>query len=166
MVFGLLIELQTGELMANYFQDFLNRLDELHTNIGQAIQSLPQEALDWSPGEGMNSIAVLIVHLTGAERYWIGDVAMGEPSDRDRAAEFSVSSIPLDALQAQLAASSVYAQNALSKLALGDLEQERISPRDGRKFTVAWALLHALEHTALHLGHIQVTRQLWEQQNR
>jgi hypothetical protein len=28
---------------------------------------------------------------------------------------------------------------------------------------VAWALLHALEHTTLHLGQIQLTRQLWEQ---
>jgi hypothetical protein len=29
---------------------------------------------------------------------------------------------------------------------------------------IAWSLLHALEHTALHLGHMQLTRQLWEQQ--
>jgi uncharacterized damage-inducible protein DinB len=150
--------------MIYFYKDFLNRLDELHTNIKQAIQDLPQEALDWSPGEGMNSISVLIVHLTGAERYWIGDVALGDPSSRDRAAEFRVEGIPFDALQARLVDSSAYAQNALTRLTLGDLEQERVSPRDGRKFSVAWALLHALEHTALHLGHIQVSRQLWEQQ--
>lgn len=29
--------------------------------------------------------------------------------------------------------------------------------------TVAWRLAHALEHTALHLGHMEITRQLWEQ---
>jgi hypothetical protein len=28
---------------------------------------------------------------------------------------------------------------------------------------VAWALFHALEHTALHCGQIQIQRQLWEQ---
>jgi uncharacterized damage-inducible protein DinB len=151
----------------NYFCiDFLDRLDELHTGLKQAIQGLSQEALDWSPGEGMNSITVLIVHLTGAERYWIGDVALGETSGRDRAAEFRASGIPLDVLQARLADTSSYAQSALTQLTLGDLEQERVSPRDGRKFTVAWALLHALEHTAIHLGHIQVSRQLWEQQKR
>jgi uncharacterized damage-inducible protein DinB len=152
--------------MVNFYQDFLNRLDELHSNIEQAIKDLPHEALDWSPGEGMNSIAVMIVHLSGAERYWIGDVVLGDTSGRDRTAEFSVSSIPLDALQARLADASVYAQNALTRHKLGDLEQERVSPRDGRKFSVAWALLHALEHTAIHLGHIQITRQLWEQQKR
>ena len=70
----------------------------------------------------------------------------------------------MDALRARLADASVYAQNTLTRLTLGDLEQERVSPRDGRMFSVAWALLHALEHTAIHLGHIQITRQLWEQQ--
>ncbi len=41
---------------------------------------------------------------------------------------------------------------------------KRTDPRDGREYTVAWALFHALEHTALHLGQMQLTRQLWEQQ--
>jgi hypothetical protein len=31
---------------------------------------------------------------------------------------------------------------------------------------VGWALLHALEHTAIHLGHIQITQQLWDQKNK
>jgi uncharacterized damage-inducible protein DinB len=152
--------------MIVFYQDFLDRLVELHTNIEQAIQGLSPEALDWSPGKGMNSITVLIVHLTGAERYWIGDVALGDISNRDRAAEFSVSRIPLDVLRARLADASADAQSALTRPALGDPEQERVSPRDGRKFSVAWALLHTLEHTAIHLGHIQITRQLWEQQKR
>ena len=37
-----------------------------------------------------------------------------------------------------------------------------ISTRDDRNFSAGWALAHALEHTAPHLGHAQVTRQLWE----
>jgi uncharacterized damage-inducible protein DinB len=150
--------------MENFYRDFLNRLDELHTNIEQSINDLPQEALDWKPGATMNSISVLIVHLTGAERYWIGDVAVGDPSGRDRAAEFRVSGISTQTLQQRLVISSAYAQRVIARLTLEDLEQDCVSPRDGRKFTVAWALLHALEHTAIHLGHIQITRQLWEQQ--
>jgi uncharacterized damage-inducible protein DinB len=150
--------------MENFYRDFLNRLDELHTNIEQSINDLPQEALDWKPGATMNSISVLIVHLTGAERYWIGDVAVGDPSSRDRAAEFRVSGISTQTLQQRLVISSAYAQRVIARLTLEDFEQDCVSPRDGRKFTVAWALLHALEHTAIHLGHIQITRQLWEQQ--
>jgi hypothetical protein len=43
------------------------------------------------------------------------------------------------------------------------LESTRVRPRDGHEFTMAWALLHALDHATLHLGQIQITRQLWEQ---
>ena len=38
----------------------------------------------------MNSMNVLVVHLIGAERYWIGDVIAGEPSGRDRESEFMI----------------------------------------------------------------------------
>jgi len=56
-----------------------------------------------------------------------------------------------------------YARTALEKITLQDLETTHVSARDGRVLTVAWALLHALEHTALHLGQIQLNRQLWKQ---
>ena len=36
-------------------------------------------------------------------------------------------------------------------------------PRDGKKYTVAWALGHALEHTAIHVGHIPMLKQLWKE---
>jgi uncharacterized damage-inducible protein DinB len=106
---------------------------------------------------------VLVVHLTGAERYWIGDVALGEPSNRDRNAEFKVREVGMEALRQRLDDTLSYASAALERLTLQDLEATRTSPRDGRTFTVAWALLHALEHSNQHLGHIQIMRQLWEQ---
>ena len=34
----------------------------------------------------------------------------------------------------------------------------RVSPRDGRKVTVGWALLHPLQHTGQHVGHIEMLR--------
>jgi len=58
-----------------------------------------------------------------------------------------------------------HSRAVLESLTLADLEQERVSPRDGRTFTVGWALSHALEHTALHTGHIQLTRQMWDNQS-
>ena len=48
-------------------------------------------------------------------------------------------------------------------LTLDDLEALRQSPRDGRQYTTAWALAHALEHTGIHVGHVQIIRQWWEQ---
>lgn len=149
--------------MANFYADYLNHLDELHTTMAKSIQGLPQEALDWKPGNETNSIAVLITHLTGAERYWIGDVVAGITTPRDRSAEFRVSGIPLETLQKRVADSTAFARQVLDSMALSALEEDRVSPRDGQKFSVSWALLHILEHTGIHLGHIQLTRQLWEQ---
>jgi uncharacterized damage-inducible protein DinB len=147
--------------MQTFFKDYLDILQACHTDILKALDGLPPAALDWISGSEMNSISVMVFHLTGAERYWIGDVAAQEPSDRDRDSEFKVHDVGTDAVRKRLDDSLTYASKTLEKLTLQDLEASRTSPRDGRKFTVAWALLHALEHSNLHLGHIQITRQLW-----
>ena len=151
--------------MPSFFEDYLERLADLHQEILAAIEGLPPEALDWTPlkkiSGDMNSINILVVHLCGAERYWIGDVACGDISGRVRAEEFQVSGMDANFLAAKVNAATAYAQSALEKLTTDNLAEDGTSPRDGRKFTVGWALLHALEHTAIHLGHIQITRQMW-----
>lgn len=149
--------------MQTFFEDYINLLQERHNEILEALDGLPSAALDWTPGPDMNSISVLVFHLTGAERYWIGDIAAEEPSARDRDAEFRVHDVGMDILKKRLADKLEYASTALEKFSLQDLETTRVSARDGREFTVAWALLHALEHSTLHLGQIQITRQLWGQ---
>jgi uncharacterized damage-inducible protein DinB len=149
--------------MQTFYKEYLNILEACHTDIIKALDGLPPAALDWIPGPEMNSISVLVFHLTGAEKYWIGDVALQESSNRDRDAEFKVHDLGVDVVKKRLDDYLAYARKALEKLTLQDLEETRISPRDGNKFTVAWALLHAFEHANLHLGHIQMNRQLWEQ---
>ncbi len=147
--------------MQTFFNDYINLLQERHNEILEALEGLSSAALDWAPGPDMNSISVLVFHLTGAERYWIGDVASQDPAERDRDAEFRVQEVKAEVLKERLANNLDYARNALSKFTIHDLETTRVG-RAGRAFTVAWALLHALEHTTLHLGQIQLTRQLWE----
>ena len=149
--------------MSTFFTDYLNLLQENHNEILEALGGLPPAALDWTPGLDMNSISVLVFHITGAERYWIGDVAAQDPKERDRDAEFRVRDVEADVLKKRLADNLEYAHNALSNFKPEDLDATRVSSRNGQTYTVAWALLHALEHTALHLGQIQLTRQLWEQ---
>lgn len=149
--------------MEKYFQDYLAALHNLHADIGQVFDDLPQDALDWKPAEEIPTIAVLVTHLCGAERYWIGDVASSESSDRDREAEFRTKGISGKELKNRLQESYHYANHSLEKFSVEDLDALRISPRDGKSFSVGWSLLHALEHTALHLGHLQILRQLWDQ---
>ena len=149
--------------MQTFFADYLDLLQDCHNGILQALEGLPPDALDWIPGPDMNSITVLVFHLTGAARFWIGDIAAQDPTERDRDAEFRAHGLGMDVLKKRLADNLEYARNALDKMSLQDLESTRVRPSDGREFTVAWALLHALEHATSHLGQIQITRQLWEQ---
>ena len=149
--------------MQTFFTEYLNLLQECHDEILEALDGLPPAALDWTPAFETNSISVLVFHLTGAERYWIGDVAAQDPKERDRDAEFRVRDVAMDVLKNRLLDNLEYARNTLNKFTIQDLEATRVSARDGRTYTVAWALLHALEHATLHLGQIQLTCQLWEQ---
>lgn len=149
--------------MQTFFKEYLNILQTCHADILKALDGLPPAALDWILGPDMNSISVLVFHLTGAERYWIGDVAAQDPTERDRDAEFKVHEVGVHVLKKRLTDNTEYARTALEKFTIQDLEATRVSARDGREFTVAWALIHALEHSTLHLGQIQLTRQLWEQ---
>jgi hypothetical protein len=151
--------------MKKIFVALLDRFDELHRAIRESMDGMPPEALDWSPGPDMNSLTILIVHLAGSERYWIGDVVRGDPSFRDREAEFRTKGLSADALKQRLTDLEAYERIALGTLGLADLEEERTSPRDGKKCTAAWALSHALEHTAIHVGHIQILTQMWKQQH-
>ena len=148
--------------MQAFTKAYLERLLILHHEIQQTIAGLPQAALDWKPGAETNSISVLVMHIAGAERYWIGEVGLGLTTDRDRPAEFQVYGLSAAEQVENLEASYSFVNHALQDLKLPDLEIERISPRDGRVFTLGWVLIYALEHTATHLGHLQLTRQLWE----
>ncbi|MBK8049787.1 MAG: DUF664 domain-containing protein [Anaerolineales bacterium] len=141
------------------FTAYLDRLEQMHTDIKQAVDGLPQAALDWSPGAEINSIAVLIAHTAGAERFWIVEQAGGDTVNRDRSAEFSVEGAALPTLLALLDESTALAQATLERLAPDDLTR----PASSRPVDAAWALWHALEHTAQHSGHIQLTRQWWNQ---
>jgi uncharacterized damage-inducible protein DinB len=151
-------------MMQSFFSNILNNLQELHDDIRSAVKGLPPIALDWTPGPDMNSINVLTVHLTGAERFWLGDVVAREPSGRDRETEFKVQGLSETSLVARLKANEDYLQKTLAPFTLQILDEERVSPRNGRVVTVGWALGHALKHTALHVGQIQLMRQLWDQQ--
>jgi len=149
----------------NFFDDLYDRFHEIHTDLVKAVEGLPPEALDWIPGAKTNSINVLVVHLTGAERYWIG-LALHSPPERDRDEEFKVHGLSAEELKMRLTALDDDTRQALMRLSLPDLETVCKSPRNDRTFTAGWCILHALEHSALHLGHIQVTRQLWEQKSK
>lgn len=143
--------------------ELADRLADMHSSIERTIIDLPDEALVWSPGRDMNTLSVLVVHTLGSERYWIGEVAGQEPSGRVRAAEFETQGMSAAELLEKARKTLAHSRSVLNRLTASDFEVVREVGENGRRLTVAWAVLHALEHTALHVGHIQLTRQLWDQ---
>lgn len=149
-----------GETMQPYFEDYLLNLKELHNDILNTLEGLPPAALDWSPAPDVNSINVLVVHTVGAQRYWIGEVIAGDPANRDREAEFKIHGLEVETLAQRLNGNLEYIRSVLENLTLNDLAALRKLP--DRERSVAWVIDHVLKHTATHLGHIQLMRQVWE----
>lgn len=142
------------------FADYLQRLEDLQHRLHKEVQDLPAEAMDWSPGPEMNSAAILLAHITGLLREGI-DLALDDPPSRVRAQEFRTRGILSAEMLRRFDAAIDYSHSALPRLTLEDLDKER-KDEDGM-ITCGWALLHALEHTYLHLGHLQLTCQMWRQ---
>jgi uncharacterized damage-inducible protein DinB len=147
------------------FNEYMKLMTALYTDLEKAFDGLPAEALDWVPGQDMNSFCVLVVHVTGSTRHMIGYFVGGMASNRDRAAEFTASGLDAAALKARIAENKEFVRGVLENLTLDDLTKiHQMKDRD-RTYTKAEWLLHALEHIGVHVGHAQITRQLWDQKH-
>ena len=149
--------------MTQLMHVLLDRITFLHGETRKALHGLPDEALDWAPGPGMNSLCATVVHMLGAEHYWLSDVACGVPSSRDRDAEFRSYGLSTSVLGDMLDQADAFAEKALAGLNEADLDTVRVSVQHGREFSVAWAVAHVIEHGAIHVGHVQIIKQVWEQ---
>jgi uncharacterized damage-inducible protein DinB len=135
-----------------FFADYLQRLEDLQHRLHKDVRDLPAEAMDWSPGPQMNSVAVLLAHIASVLHEGIG-IALDDPPGRVREQEFQTRGVLSAEMLRRLDAVIDYARGALPRLSLEDLSKER-KDEDGT-VSCGWALLHALEHAYLHLGHLQ-----------
>jgi uncharacterized damage-inducible protein DinB len=150
--------------MPSEVESYLERIEDLRSQVRELIADLPQEALNWRPVEGVgehatNSLAVLTTHIAGAEHFWIGEVVGGRPPTRDRDAEFTVQAADVAELIRLLDRTGAETRQVLSSLTKSDVDGVREAR--GRAVPVRWCILHVIDHTALHLGHMQLTYQLW-----
>jgi uncharacterized damage-inducible protein DinB len=150
--------------LLNELENYLQRIEDLHKQIIGMIDDMPREGLNFFPivlpqMQVSNSIAILAMHLAGAEHFWIGEVIGGLPATRDRDAEFTVrvrNSSPLIEILDNVLAET---KTIFPKLSEADLS--KTYKVDEKMVQGRWAILHVIEHTALHLGQMQITYQLW-----
>jgi uncharacterized damage-inducible protein DinB len=137
-------------------QGIVEHLDEMWTLVLDSVKDVDDTLFQWCVGPEYNSAAILLRHLAGSERWWIGEGIGGVPSHRKRDTEF-VHDTPR---RADVLASVADAR-ALTHRVLADATAERLQaptaptvPGDGARPSQMWALLHYHEHLGYHRGQI------------
>jgi len=150
--------------MLNEVENYLLVLEHLRGQVRDLLVKFSAESLDWRPLEGTgdlatNSPAALVTHLAGSENFLIAHVIGRRPIQRDREGEFRTKEVEVAELLRRLSAGTGMAEEILSPLTLAQLEESRKWLTGSG--TVRRCILHAISHYAAHLGHMQLTYQLW-----
>jgi len=137
-------------------QAIVEHLDETWTLVLDSVKDVEDTLFQWAAGPEYNSAAILLRHLSGSERWWIGEGIGGVPAHRNRDAEF-VHDAPH---RADVLASVDGARALTHRVLAGATAQDLQAPtaptvtRDGVRRSKMWALLHYHEHLGYHRGQI------------
>ena len=139
----------------------------------QALEGIPEDDLgSWRSGQAhgeINTMYGLATHIAGSGEFWILQAAGGREMNRQRLAEFTASGSVAD-LRARYDRWLADVHEILTNLSDEDLSsvyRRDPDPTQGLSRVekpVAECIVHALEHAALHVSHLQIQRQLWEQE--
>lgn len=143
-------------------QAVLEQIKAANNDLRNAVGSLSGAALDWRPlGEETSSLFILAVHTIGVQRSYVGRV-VGRTVERDRSEEFRSHGDDITPIVAQLD----QAEKDIEAW-LGELTPEMLAAQHsmaGLELSGAGVLLYAVRHVSEHVGHVGMTRQLWDHQ--
>jgi uncharacterized damage-inducible protein DinB len=145
-------------------------LDAQAERFATVVDGLSPDALAWRPGdEATNSIAQIVRHVVAWQPWYLG-VALGDPVPLDDEALAQKQTDSLDnspttaaALRALIETTRAQTATTLDRLETLDLN-EAIEPY-GEPEPRCFYLNGAIDHAAEHIGHAELTRQLWEQRH-
>lgn len=135
--------------------------------VSACLDGLSEAQLNWKPSiDGGNSLYVIATHTLGNARAFVLGIACGQSLERDRPAEFRASGRDAADLVAQGRRLSNDIEAALAGLAPSALNCRVLSPQSlwgegqAQEISVREAILHVVEHASIHLGQLQITRDL------
>ena len=150
--------------MDTEIEAYSQQIQSLLARASGCLAGLSEAQLNWQPPiDGGNSVYVICAHTLGNARAWVLGIACGQPIERDQPAEFRASGRDASALliEARLLSGEIEAA-----LVPSDLERRLVPPPslwgegEPREVSVREALLHVVEHASIHLGQLQITRDL------
>jgi uncharacterized damage-inducible protein DinB len=110
----------------------------------------------------LTTVAGLVAHLTYVEQYWFDVVVAGEPDSwaerfkDDQDAEFRAGlTTPLTEL-----VENYLGQCARSRAVVAERDLESTVRRRGEPVNLRWVLIHMIEETGRHAGHLDLLREL------
>lgn len=146
-------------IYSDYIRSLIDRLMAL-------LEPLDEAQLNQQPPlPGANSPYVIATHVLGSARAWVLGIACGEPLRRDRPAEFRASG-RREALVAQARSLSGEIDSALAALPPRELDRRLVPEQSlwgegqAQEISVREALGHVVDHASIHLGQLQLTRDL------
>ena len=147
-------------------ESFAQYLSIVRDAIFAELEGLPDEALNRPLGvPETNTIYASAFHACMSSRDWITVRVGGGTIDRDRDSEFW-STGTLAQLRSAWDETLSLTTETLASLSPADFNEARLlhfnATGEERPGTVRDCLLHVVEHANIHLGHIQLARQLWE----
>jgi uncharacterized damage-inducible protein DinB len=121
--------------------------------VRRALDRLSEPDLWWRPNPGSNSVANLLLHLSGNARQWIVSGVGGAADVRRRAEEFAAEGgLSKAEVLALFEQTMQEVDDVLAGLDLSTLDQVRRI--QGRDVTVLDAIYHVVEHVSMHTGQI------------
>jgi hypothetical protein len=134
--------------------DEANRLlDECAAKIGHCLNQLSDEQIWWRPGESMNSIGNLVLHLCGNLQQWIVCGIGGAADARHRPAEFAERGpIARSILAEKLRQVVANSQQSLRQASPAEMHRERTI--QGFTITGWGAVFHSIPHFNGHTQEI------------
>jgi hypothetical protein len=157
---------KTMKPVTNYAQFMLAAQAQRY---GKVVEGMPEEALNWRPGdETTNAVAQIVRHVYEGLPWLLG-IAVGDgapPMDEDARKARHLHSLRNDRATREellgiIAAGMTKANDLLAKIDETDLSEE-ITPM-GRPRQRFFFVGLTIDHAAEHLGHAELTKQLWEQ---
>ncbi len=149
--------------MSSEINTYIELFKSAHQQMRDIIVDMSEDELIWCPIEGeTNSASVLMIHVLGAERFRIHQIAGGIDVNRDRESEFVPSSVTLDNLLDYLKEVDADTQKVFESLSSSALDKIVPAVRSYEKDEpVRWHVLHTVEHFGIHIGHLSLNRQLY-----
>jgi Protein of unknown function (DUF664). len=114
------------------------------------------------PSSPLMTVAGLVSHLRWVEYWWFEHMMLGKSdiapwTDDDPDKDFKVPGVPLAQVLEDYEQQCIRSREIAASL---DLDTEAIIERERGRVTLRWLLLHMIEETARHNGHLDLLREM------